>query len=99
MREELAKRLFADWEGSPFGHGNGWNEITGIHQERWLSLADECIRQMKWAQREAKSESHRLITQQRHPDSYFVNVEGIIRSHDVQWSCPLTIAPDDWRAK
>lgn len=108
LRELLARRLRdVQAKASPAGPDEdgfptSWAAFEDIPADSECgkilrAQADECIRQMEWARKEAKSESHRLITQQRDGEHMFVNIENVLHCHDRLWECPLTLAPEGWK--
>ena len=80
LREKLALRLTSVVHLGPYAA-----ETFTEHRQTFLSLADECIRQMKWSRADGFSLANlnSLVHGYGHP------VESI--NHH-----PLTLAPPDW---
>lgn len=81
LREKLAER-FADIFLARYGDGSPYATLNTWQREKWLEMADECIRQMEWARHECPFEwagTPDPVTKAGSPDAI------------------LTPAPPDWR--
>jgi phosphate uptake regulator len=84
IREQVARRLCDGSIKSPTYRA--WQFLTERSRNRWMRVADECIRIAEWARRQGYDESRVYFT-----------ANGMDFSASLEGGKPLALPPDEWQ--